>query len=70
MPRYFDDLMLGSIELFCLTAEQQSFTAAAAAAGLTPAAVSRSISRLEARLGGQLRAGAPTSGSADKRWGN
>lgn len=54
MSRYFDDLMLGSIELFCLTAEQQSFTAAAAAAGLTPAAVSRSISRLEARLGVQL----------------
>ena len=54
MPRHFDDLMLGSIELFCLTAEQQSFTAAATAAGLTPAAVSRSISRLEARLGVQL----------------
>jgi DNA-binding transcriptional LysR family regulator len=54
MARYFDDLMLGSIELFCLTAERQSFTAAAAAAGLTPAAVSRSISRLEARLAVQL----------------
>jgi len=51
MARLFDDVMLGSIELFCLAAEQQSFTAAAAAAGLTPAAVSRSIARLEARLG-------------------
>ncbi len=54
MSRHFDDLMLGSIELFCLTAEQQSFTAAAASAGLTPAAVSRSVARLEARLGVQL----------------
>src|SRR5438105_12974894 len=50
----FDSVMLGSIELLCLTAESQSFTAAANAAGLTPAAVSRSISRLEARLGVQL----------------
>lgn len=54
MTRQFDDLMLGSIELFCLTAEQQSFTAAATSAGLTPAAVSRSVARLEARLGVQL----------------
>jgi DNA-binding transcriptional LysR family regulator len=54
MGRQFADLMLGSIELFCLTAERQSFTGAAASAGLTPAAVSRSVSRLEARLGVQL----------------
>lgn len=54
MSRHFDDVMLGSIELFCLTAELQSFTAAASAAGLTPAAVSRSVARLEARLGVQL----------------
>lgn len=46
--------MLGSIELFCATAELQSFTAAAAQAGVTQAAVSRSITRLEARLGVQL----------------
>lgn len=46
--------MLGSIELFCRTAELQSFTAAAAQAGVTQAAVSRSVSRLEARLGVQL----------------
>ncbi|HSV54178.1 MAG TPA: LysR family transcriptional regulator [Burkholderiaceae bacterium] len=51
MARLFDDVMLGSIELFCLAAELESFTAAATASGLTPAAVSRSISRLEARLG-------------------
>ncbi len=54
MQRHFEDLKLGGIELFCTTAEQQSFTAAARAMGLTPAAVSRSISRLEARLGVQL----------------
>lgn len=54
MSRQFDDLMLGSIELFCLTAELESFTAAATSAGLTPAAVSRSVARLEARLGVQL----------------
>jgi DNA-binding transcriptional LysR family regulator len=54
MSRHFDDIMLGSIELFCLTAELHSFTAAANSAGLTPAAVSRSVARLEARLGAQL----------------
>ena len=54
MSLQFDSVMLGSIELLCLTAESQSFTAAANAAGLTPAAVSRSISRLETRLGVQL----------------
>lgn len=54
MSRQFDDLLLGSIELFCRTAEAESFTAAANQAGVTPAAVSRSISRLEARLGVQL----------------
>ena len=50
MRRYFDDLQLGSIELFCLTVETGSFTAAAAAADVTPAAVSRSVARLEKRL--------------------
>jgi DNA-binding transcriptional LysR family regulator len=50
MGRQFGDVMLRSIELFCLTAESGSFTAAAAQAGLTPAAVSRSIGRLEERL--------------------
>lgn len=54
MQRRFDDLLLGSIELFCLAAEAGSFTAAANTAGVTPAAVSRSIARLEARLGVRL----------------
>ncbi|MBX9401646.1 LysR family transcriptional regulator [Lysobacter sp. BMK333-48F3] len=54
MSRQFDALMLGSIELFCLCAEAESFTAAAQQAGLTPAAVSRAVARLEARLGVQL----------------
>jgi DNA-binding transcriptional LysR family regulator len=54
VKRKFDDLLLGSIELFCLAAELSSFTAAAAAAGVTPAAVSRSVSRLEERLGVRL----------------
>lgn len=54
MPRQFDDILLGSIELFCLAAELKSFTAAAIQAGVTPAAVSRSINRLEERLGVRL----------------
>lgn len=54
MQRRFDDIQIGSIELFCLAAELGSFTAAANAAGLTPPAVSRSIARLEARLGVRL----------------
>ncbi len=54
MKRQFDDILLGSIELFCLAAEEGSFTAAALVAGVTPAAVSRSISRLEERLGARL----------------
>jgi DNA-binding transcriptional LysR family regulator len=54
MARRFDDLMLGSLELFCLAAEHESFTLAAQAAGLNPAAVSRTIARLEDRLGVRL----------------
>ncbi len=54
MRRQFDDVLLGSIELFCLAAEEGSFTAAALAAGVTPAAVSRSVGRLEERLGTKL----------------
>jgi len=42
------------MELFCLVAEHGGFSAAAQAAGLTPAAVSRSVARLEARLGVRL----------------
>jgi len=54
MRRQFDDLQLGSIELFCLAAELGSFTAAAVAAGVTPPAVSRTVHRLEERLGALL----------------
>lgn len=54
MQRYFDDIQMGSIELFCLTVETGNFTAAANAAGVTPAAVSRSIARLEERLQAKL----------------
>lgn len=54
MIRALDDLMLGSLELFCLAAECGGFSAAAQRAGLTPAAVSRSVGRLEARLGTRL----------------
>ena len=54
MTRHFDDVQLGSIELFCLAADTGSFTAAANLAGVTPAAVSRSVARLEERLGVRL----------------
>ena len=54
MARRFHDLMLASLELFCLAAEHESFTLAANAAGLSPAAVSRTIARLEDRLGVRL----------------
>jgi DNA-binding transcriptional LysR family regulator len=54
MQRQFDDLLLGSIELFCFAAELGSFTLAATAASVTPAAVSRSVARLEKRLGARL----------------
>lgn len=54
MTRQFNDLQLGGIELFCLTAQHRGFTAAAQAAGLTAAAVSRSVARLETRLGVRL----------------
>lgn len=54
MKRNFEEVQLGSIELFCQAAELNSFTAAANIAGVTPAAVSRSIARLEERLGVRL----------------
>lgn len=50
MAREFGITSLGSIELFCLAADLESFTAAARQAALTPAAVSRAIGRLEERL--------------------
>lgn len=52
--RTFDPIQLGSIELFCKAAELGSFSAAAESLGLTPASVSRSIKRLETRLGVRL----------------
>lgn len=54
MARTFDPIQLGSIEMFCKAAELESFATAAEALGVTPAAVSRSIGRLEARLGVRL----------------
>ncbi|MEC5398672.1 LysR family transcriptional regulator [Uliginosibacterium sp. H1] len=54
MSRSFDPVQLGSIELFCKAAELGSFTAAAEALGVTPAAVSRAIGRIEERLGVRL----------------
>ena len=54
MSRSFDPVQLGSIELFCKAAELQGFTAAARALGVTAAAVSRSVARLEERLGAKL----------------
>lgn len=54
MQRQFEDLLLGSIELFCLAAEAESFTVAATAASVTPAAVSRAVAKLEQRLGVRL----------------
>ncbi len=48
------DLKLGTVALFCKAAELGGFTAAAQALGLTPAAVSRGVGRLEERLGVKL----------------
>jgi DNA-binding transcriptional LysR family regulator len=49
-----ESIQLGSIEQFCKAAELGSFTGAAEVFGVTPAAISRSISRLEQRLGVRL----------------
>lgn len=54
MFRHYDDLQIGSLELFCLTVEKKSFSAAAVTAGISPAAVSRAISRIEAKFGVKL----------------
>lgn len=54
MPRLFDTTQIGSIEIFCRVAELNSFSEAATMLGITPAAASRSISRLEKRLGVKL----------------
>lgn len=54
MKRIFDEKQFSGIELFCMAAELEGFTPAANAAGITPAAVSRSVARLENRLGVRL----------------
>ncbi|WP_052282610.1 LysR family transcriptional regulator [Kluyvera genomosp. 1] len=51
MTQRLNDIMISSITLFCLAAEHQSFTIAAQVAGISPAAVSKTIARLEERLG-------------------
>lgn len=51
MTKRLNDIAISSIDLFCLAAEHQSFTVAAQAAGISPASVSKTISRLEERLG-------------------
>jgi DNA-binding transcriptional LysR family regulator len=54
MTRSFDQVQLGSIEIFIKAAEAASFVGAANELGISPPAVSRSIARLEARLGVRL----------------
>ncbi|WP_341677738.1 LysR substrate-binding domain-containing protein [Niveibacterium sp. SC-1] len=54
MARELQAVQLGSIELFLRAAEAGSFSDAARQLGLTPASVSRSVARLEARLGVRL----------------
>lgn len=47
MPRHFDDLMPGTRELSGCAAELKSFTGAAKAMNISPAAVSKTILRPE-----------------------
>jgi DNA-binding transcriptional LysR family regulator len=54
MSRQFDPVQLGTIEVFCKAAELGSFTLAAETLGLTQGSVSRSVARLEERLGVRL----------------
>lgn len=54
MRRELNAIQLGSIEIFCRAAELGGFSLAAEALGLTPASVSRSIKRIEERLGVRL----------------
>lgn len=54
MEQLYSDLQLSGLETFCAAAEWASFTKAATALGVTPAAISRAIARLETRLGVRL----------------
>ena len=54
MTRRFVPMQLGSIEIFIKAAETLSFVKTAVALGLSAAAVSRSVARLEQRLGASL----------------
>jgi DNA-binding transcriptional LysR family regulator len=56
MSRQLEGLLLNNVELFCLVAQHQGFTAAARETGLTTAAVSRAVNRLENQLGVRLLA--------------
>ncbi|KAA8999355.1 LysR family transcriptional regulator [Affinibrenneria salicis] len=49
-----DAMHIASLEIFCATAKSENFSTAAEDLGITPAAVSRSIKRLEERLGFRL----------------
>jgi DNA-binding transcriptional LysR family regulator len=54
MSTALDPFQLNTIAMFCKAAELGNFTSAAEAMGVTPAAVSRSIGRLEKRLNVKL----------------
>ena len=54
MDQKLSNNTIGSIQIFCKAAELESFSAAAVAMGISPAAVSQSVARIEARLGTRL----------------